>query len=262
MIDEKYFQLMNEDIDGTIEPGQRLKLQEYLSGNSEAQILYDDLLGLSQALAQYEKVDPPIELKQAILRQVRAKEPAFKRKSNFLQYIFGSLAVKKNLKYAYSLSAGIAIGIFIFALVISSVSKLPPWDFNKLTGSFFRDGAIDSVQVVDQKRFTIGNAEGTVKIRCANGAVIVEIDLTSTNTIAATISFDNQILDFEGMRQQNHIPKTVEIGESQVRLTEVGDEKYSFLFKEKRKYISTLKVHVQTSDNSWEETLFTRQRPN
>jgi len=262
MIDEKYFQLINEDIDGTLEPKQRLKLQEYLHTHAEAQTLYDDLLRLSQALAQVEKVEPPMELKQAILREVPAKKLASRKDLSILQSIIGSLAAKVNFKYAYSLSAGIIIGIFVFALVISSVKDLPPWDISKLAGSIFLDSVLDSVQIADQKKFAIGNAEGTVTIEYARGAVIAEIDLTSRNAIEVTISFDNQNLDFEGMRQLSHVPKTVEIGESKVRLTQTGEERYYLYFRDKGRNISTLKIHVQTSDNYWEGTLLTRQRPN
>ncbi len=259
MTSEKHVRLMSEYLDGTIKPRQRLKLQEYLRRNPDAQMLYDSFLQLFRWLAQEQKADPPMELKHAVLRQVRAEGSAGRKNRGIPESVVGSLALKVNVKYAYSLLAGIVVGIFSFALLVGSIGVIPPWNIRSLAGSIYLGGAVDSVQVADQIDFTIGNAEGTVRIEYSTGTVIAEIDLTSNRGVEVTISFDNRHLDLEGMRQLGHVPKTLEINENQVRLTQDGEEKYFLLFKDKSNDISAMQFRVRSSDDSWEETLYTRQ---
>ena len=66
MIKQEYIDLMNQEFDRTNTPEQSQKLEEYLSGHSEARSYYREL---AQALGVFENVDmlnPPPGLRESI----------------------------------------------------------------------------------------------------------------------------------------------------------------------------------------------------
>jgi len=70
MIPDKYFELMNQEIDGTSTKAESARLKKYLQQHSEALQIYKSLRSLAQRLRQVQPVEPPGYLQKAIANVV------------------------------------------------------------------------------------------------------------------------------------------------------------------------------------------------
>ncbi|MEK7749053.1 MAG: hypothetical protein AAB269_03230, partial [Bacteroidota bacterium] len=66
MIPDKYFELMNKEIDGTSTKAESAQLKKYLQQHSEARKMYQSLRSLTQRLYQVQLVEPPGYLQKTI----------------------------------------------------------------------------------------------------------------------------------------------------------------------------------------------------
>ena len=81
MIDRKYIELINYEIDGIITPEQRSQLQEYLLKNPKAKKLYQELTATNSMVNSMPEIEPTENLKKRVLNSI-----------NFNKYQKGNLS--------------------------------------------------------------------------------------------------------------------------------------------------------------------------
>ena len=74
MIDERYIELMNNEIDGHNTPAQSDSLRSYLESDPEAQCLFSELQQSASLIAESEEVAPPTEMPRRIMDLVAESE--------------------------------------------------------------------------------------------------------------------------------------------------------------------------------------------
>ena len=75
MIDEKYLELIQADVDGELPEQHRAELSRHLLANPEARAAREELKRLCGLLDSVPKVEPPSDLKASILGAVRLPAP-------------------------------------------------------------------------------------------------------------------------------------------------------------------------------------------
>ena len=70
MVDQKYIVLMHKDIDDEISAAERILLLDYISKNSEAETLYQQLILVNKSLSDVKEIDPPAGLKPTIIAAI------------------------------------------------------------------------------------------------------------------------------------------------------------------------------------------------
>ena len=112
MIDEKYIELMNKEIDGLNTPQESAELKSYLKDEPEAQKQFNNLLDVSKSLEQLEEIEPSPELKKSIINSINWKKYSTKEKKR--RSFLGFTQLKFNVKYAYVFTCGLILGIIGF----------------------------------------------------------------------------------------------------------------------------------------------------
>ena len=70
MIDQKYIELINHEIDGVITPKQKSMLDNYLKKNPQAEKLYQELIATSKIIDQIPAIEPSENLKKRIMNSI------------------------------------------------------------------------------------------------------------------------------------------------------------------------------------------------
>jgi hypothetical protein len=115
MIEERFIELMNGEIDGANSREESLELKRYLDTLPEAKRYYEDLKAVTQMFDQAEELTPPPYLRKTILTSIFEREGEEERKSVFTSVLAG-IRLTFSRQYAYSFTAGIIAGILLFAI--------------------------------------------------------------------------------------------------------------------------------------------------
>jgi anti-sigma factor RsiW len=168
MIDEKYLELIQADVDGELPDRDRAELSRFMLANPDAHAVRDELKRLCSTLDKVRQVEPPPELRTSILAAVPLQAAAAGARS---QRSF--LAQSGALRYAAAFAAG------------TMVSQDP----------VSRSGPVDSVRV------SLDQVSGTVSFFRSSSMRVVEFDLAAREPVEVAVVHDGQEARFSGFGQ-------------------------------------------------------------
>lgn len=225
-IDPKYIDLMNADIDGEISADDRVKLEDYLAGHPEARAYRDELAALCAELDNVEFIEPPAELKRAVLDAVTRQSAARPGSMTIdwrlgLRALFGSAAAR----YAMSFAAG---AILAYTVISSDqIYRHAFDDVTDLVGTISQPGATAMQSNEYQIRLGLSEIAGSVNLDRAGSILILNFDLVSRAPIEIVADIDDPDIWFTGFAQLESEGTSIaaETGRVTVRMT--GQRRYA-----------------------------------
>ena len=118
MIEREYEDLIQEVLEGDATPQQIERLETWLAGSEAGRARRRELEGVFRALCGVSEVDPPPDLKNDILRALRARPAPGRAKGLARSWVPGS-----RFRPAFIFAAGLAAG----AVGYGAVTRLPAW---------------------------------------------------------------------------------------------------------------------------------------
>jgi len=119
MIDNRIIELINCDLDGTISRNEKDELVSALEKNSEAKELYFKMTSLTEGLKAVEAVEPPVELKENIMRMLPDVRIRTVKKPGIIESITTHFEEVPKFQLAGSFSFGFAAALVLMMLIIS-----------------------------------------------------------------------------------------------------------------------------------------------
>lgn len=177
MIEERYRELMNLDIDGVISQEEKNELDRYLDRNPEARRYFEELRALTDLLDSHEHIEPPEafdeEISGHIFRDRGTTEQPHRDTGR--GWRFGR-------RPALSFITGLAAGLVIFALVYFVTEWGAITDYDRLYGTIGR--AADEAGILD---LDAAGIEGTLRLYRSEGRLIAHVSLRSEEEITMNI---------------------------------------------------------------------------
>ncbi len=190
MIENRYIELMNREIDGVNSPEESAALRAHLESNEEARRYFDELRGVAKIFVEAGDVTPPKDLNREIMRSVaehdavRASVGAGRARR---APIFGIFAGKR---LAYSFAAGLALGLVILVVVLGAVSKQGRFDRSALYGALGDRRSMGPVVLTETVPLATDDVTGTIDVRYLANSIVVTLDLDAGREIEMTLRAD------------------------------------------------------------------------
>ena len=231
MIDERYIDLINKRIDGSITDTEDAELQAYLAGRGEAQKLYDEMIRLPNLIRQLDKFDPPRELKRKILGSIDLMKYKPLRRPSWLTGIPSIFRSKASLRYVYSFSVGILVGIVVYAASVNNLGGLRNLDPSDLSGTIVTGGETKDFRVTDFDRFALDGLAGSIETAVGGDVVLVRLSITSDGEIELAFEYEPSVFNFHGYRHRVDQSISLDITPGCLRMKHQGENEYMFVFK-------------------------------
>lgn len=186
MIDLKYIELINKDIDKTISPRDKEKLRQYLEANPEAKTLQRELIISEELLDKLPNNDPSENLKKKILNSIDYNRYAEKKKKSLFKEYYSRIMTGSSKKMATSFSLALIIGIIIlFSFYINS-------DLNNSLNDTNVYGTIglNNAEPLEIIKIDISQISGNIKIQRETNMYEFIIDVNSEEEYNLRINFD------------------------------------------------------------------------
>ncbi|MDZ7291755.1 MAG: hypothetical protein ONB44_16085 [candidate division KSB1 bacterium] len=247
MIEEKYIELINREIDGVNSPQDTAKLRDYLAQNAEAKQLYDELVATANLL---QAVEPSPNLKKRVMSSIRPDRYAVKERTfswgsirNVAQAFFGAPAPQ--LKYAYAFAFGLMAGVCIYALLSSTSNQQASLDMRDLTGTMIWREATGKFERADSATADLDIGHASILVQYAASSVIAELNINTSQEVKAQLEFEENDLGFSAISMLNKetIP-ALSVNENSVQLINRGNNNYVIAFKDKAPIPSLLRFRL------------------
>lgn len=193
MIEVRYRELINAEIDGELTDRQRAELASYLLANPEAQAFRDDLRQVCDSLGRIEQVEPPSGLRASILRALDL--PASVTGRGVGPGIRGVLMrAPATMRFAAAILVALAVGTVALQFGREPGDGL---EISQLVGTMAGpDGG--SARLADAVVLNLEQVSGSVRLYDAGGVLVLEFDLAAQQPVDVVAAYDGHEARFNG----------------------------------------------------------------
>ncbi len=218
MIDDKYIELINLEIDGNISDEDRHELERYLESHTDALEHYNALRNTADMLDGTEEIEPPAALSRDIIESI------FERHSEAKGRCLSTGGVSwRTFRWrpGFAFAAGIIAGLFLFASAMLFIMKSPIGEGNlygTIAGS--KETAVQRTVVID-----VPGVQGSVSTRRSGETIVAELEIWSPNEILVQFIHGDDIY-FEGIRTERPGTPRISVFAGRIELALTGEGEY------------------------------------
>ena len=200
MIDERYTELINKELDGFNTESESKELEQFLSENDEALKYYDELLRTASALKRVEQVEPPSFLETHILNSIKALPIPTRSGFGWVNNVLELFRQRPIARYAVVFASGLCVGILLLLIA-------DPWrqdgmpDASKVSGSMVLPKEISRLQKIDSVALDGSGFRSVFKTLRGDGNITVECAVASSENLRLELSADPEELKFVGVNR-------------------------------------------------------------
>ncbi|NIR50163.1 hypothetical protein GWO43_16800 [candidate division KSB1 bacterium] len=260
MIDQKYLELINKDVDGNISSSEKSKLEAYLVDNPKARKIHRELIQLSKMLNQMEDVPPNPNLKKGVLNSIQVNKYAKKKTRSTFGSRLRSPNWRLNYNLAVSFAAGLVLGLLVFAILNQSLNKLRSFNDPELIGSIVLKDVASKLEPVDRVQIKENGVSATFETLVAQDVVLLEASVTTPPNTDMALEFEDADLHFRSFSQSKDAHTNLELLKNRLELRNTGQNEYLFVFDDRSSDISSLTVEIYIDDFEFHETVLTGNR--
>jgi hypothetical protein len=193
MINEKYLELIQAEVDGELPDQDRAELSRFMLANPDAHAVRDELKRLCRTLDQVRPAEPPPELLASILAAVRMPAPAVGSRS---QRSF--LPRSGVLRYAAAFAGGLIVSAIAFQVASDQDAGL---DVSDVAGTMVSQDPVSRSGPVDNMHLSLDQVSGTVSLFRSSSMRVVEFNLVVRETVDVAVVHDGQEARFSSLGQ-------------------------------------------------------------
>lgn len=279
MIEEKYLELMNTEIDGVNTDEQSKELASFLETHDEAREHFDGLRAAMKAIASVRVASAPPGLFSRVMSQVSnsvahapagdtpardtpardtpARDAPHKSQGGGLGDWLRAMFARPQLRLATSFAAGLAIGVTVYAIVTDDGSFRQPFDLSEFAGTMarFEDTATPERLAALAKSFdqiadvdvSVAGVSGYFHLHHSGKTVIADVALSSDHEIQWSLEYEADEVTLDGFRQLGEAAEFSSTA-SQTRVTLDGENRYVLLFRTHDGTLSAMTLRIYSND--------------
>ena len=222
MIDEKYIELINKDIDKEITRKEKTLLESYLKSNPEARNLYDELVISENLLDKLPDNDPSVNLKKQILNSLdKNKYSRANKYSTFRTFIHKTI-FQTRYKIAFTFTLGLLAGLLFYSLLFNNQSTE---NHNNIYGTI----GINS-EVIKSIPVEASNIGGKLDIKWINNNLGLDFSLNSPEQYNLALKFNPDKTKFDNISFYGKNKIKLDSEDNILKLSESGNHNYMLLF--------------------------------
>ncbi len=226
MIEEKYLELINREIDHMISPRQSKKLRKYLKHNPDAQRYYADLLVISKEFSQVKIVEPPQNLKKNIVNALPVGKYTKYERQNVFQRYFETLLFGNKPRYAYVFSAGLITGIIVISLLFIILYKNNSVNIPDLYGAIGANSTAKVFHTSDELTIDEESVKGDVRLSYSDKEIFIDATIRTTQDVNVTLKFNENDVNFREFKKSNNFSNDLIVKSNPLQFTCNGTNHY------------------------------------
>lgn len=188
MVEEKYLELIQADVDGELPASQRAELSRYLLANPEARAARDGLQRLAGLLGSVPAADPPADLKAAVLASARL--PALQAGSGGGR---GFRLPPTTMRYAAAVAGAVLVSALAFHIGLDRRSGV---EVSEVVGTLADHqksaGSAPTGTLTDTIAVSLDQVTGQVRLYAWPDRQVVEFDLQVRQPVDVVVSQDGR----------------------------------------------------------------------
>ena len=244
MIEDRFIELMNQEIDGVNSPSQSDELRRFLESSSEGRRYYDELRGVTRVLEEAGPLAVPGELRHQILSRLHPHRPHPRTKTPF----FDAIRERLRPKYVYAFAVGLIAGICLYAVFFNYSGDRSHLNRESLYGTIALGQAEGTPSSSIPVEMDFEGITGEAVFDFFNQALVARIKLKSVTKIDLVFEYPDDI-SFEAFRTLVDAGHSLQSSHGSLMVTNEGVSDFVVVFKEPASAQTPLLFRVLSGGN-------------
>jgi hypothetical protein len=262
MNEGKFEEILNAKIDVGISAEEAAVLDEYLANHPEAQAYAEDLDGLCRVLKEVKEVEPPVDLKQEILGQIRdtASVPPVSQatvdlpdEDSWWATLVQTVRSWMRPQLAYAFATGVVASVLLIVVFAGGLSRLR-LDEGSVPGSMLPVEE-SAFELVDSTELQLGSVHAIATASRFENMLLAEVRVESETPVEMLLQARGAQIAPLGFQQARESSGAIRLEAGDVAVTHVGQNTYWVLLTAGG--TGDLRVRLQVGSEIVEETLRT-----
>jgi len=186
MIEKRYIELMNKEMDGVNTPDESAALRCFLASSEEARRMYDELRGVAGMFAAAGEIMPPPDMKRTIMEAI-AERKALRGARRAERRRFLDVLTPRT-KLACSFVGGVAFGLLALIIMLRAIPQSGGLDRKDLYGTLAGRRSAETVIASESVSIEAGDVSGRLTAQYRDNSLTVALDLNAPREIEVVLS--------------------------------------------------------------------------
>ena len=229
MNEEKYIELINKEISGTITPRESDALHEYLQADPGARKLCDELTETSRLLSEVADVEPPEYLKKRIINSLDFSRYEAKQSRPVMEFLMKARKLRLKPRFAYTFALGVAVGLVVYSMFLTT----PTGRYGPGVRDMYGTIGISEVSrfaPVERVPISLPQARGSVNLLRSDDVLRFEVSVRSPGEFEVVLEYDFAQASFGSLRPRDRGRILLETRGGYVRASGSGEEEFALSF--------------------------------
>jgi hypothetical protein len=213
-LDERVSNLIQAEVDGALATEDREELKAALSESALARAFRNELLHLADIFNKMPDLEPPSGLNRRILDSIELPPSQHQTPGWFRSWF-------KPASYGLAFAAGILMTVGMVKLMPITDS-----DMSSLVGTMVKHDAVLPNATQSQLAIDLDAVKGSILLKDLSGALALQFDLRSAETVDVGIQLAAAELQFGGFVDNNQGVKELEVFGGNVRVVNQGAQQF------------------------------------
>jgi len=229
MIDEKYIELINKEIDGIITSDEKARLHAYLERNFEAKNIYQEQIQTAKLLNRVPAIEPPPNLKKRIMNSIDLNRYTVKERKRVSESLFSNRSSKWVPKLVFTFTFGLILGILLHMAFLRDPTQkywMSSRDFVGTIGMHEKD----YFKKLDQIPIDLPDVKGELILNQMRNHLGCEVNLSPIGEFELLVEFNPAHIQFHGFKPSSKSKIVLDNGEDYIRALHSEEVQYVLFF--------------------------------
>lgn len=246
-MNDRYRQLMQQELDGFNSPEESAALRDYLVHHPEARREFDEMMALVERLKPIPMVEAPQDMTDRIMKAIASSERQTRSavSRSWLSSLAGDMAPWK-WRFAISFSAGLAVGLIVVFVLMN-----PPHDAALVRGVMGLKEDRSDLAVTDVTNISLAHAHGEIRVETSQNYVRLTVQLVSSQELELRLTYDRS-LSFAGLHMIGTADSsTLREQPGEIQLRHNDDVHYLLILRGRTQELPPLELTLGDRDSIW-----------
>ncbi|MDZ4730001.1 MAG: hypothetical protein SH820_08685 [Xanthomonadales bacterium] len=212
-LNERITDLIQSEVDGVLAASDRDELKTALASSAAARAFRDEMLHLAKILNGMKELDLPAGLNRRILDSIELPSP--RQLPAWLRNWFPPAS------YGLAVAAGMLLSVGVVKLLPSTDDEM-----SSLVGTMVKHGEVLPKASRGQLAVDLAAVTGSVLLKELDGAMALQFDLDSAESVDIDIQLAAAGLQFGGFADDNEGVSVLEVSGGNVRVVNQGSQQF------------------------------------
>jgi len=216
MLDERIAELIQADVDGELEPGQRPELTQALEQSEDARAFHSEMMRVARLMTDASEQEPPWGLRRKILNSIE------------LPVAEGVGSWFRPASYGLAVAAGVMLAVGLVNIAPVNNSEL-----GNLVGTMVKKGQNIPREPEAGLAVDLPQINGQVWLKNLDEAWVVEFELESDTPVEVMVDFSHSGMKFGGYADQAGFSgdQELQVSGGEVRVVNQGNRHFMLFLR-------------------------------